>query len=147
MFHIIDNVYLSNLQDALNGSLVLKNKINIVVRLSEDDLHPKVEYYENMTPPINNIEYYNYVLEDNCLYAKEIIQYSKEIFNLIEINSDKNILIHCNEGQSRSVSVIIYYLIKKHNYSFDDALDYIKKIKSDAKPNSVFQKKLRSYFG
>ena len=144
MFRIIDNIYLSNLQDALNGGLIIKNKINIVIRLSEDDMHPLVEYYENMTPPINNIDYYNYVLEDNCLYANEIIQYSKEIFNLIGLNSDKNILIHCNEGQSRSVSVIIYYLMKKHNYTFDDALEYIKKIKADAKPNSAFQKKLRN---
>ena len=107
-------------------------------------MHPLVEYYENMTPSINNIDYYNYVLEDNCLYANEIIQYSKEILNLIGLNSDKNILIHCNEGQSRSVSVIIYYLMKKHNYTFDDASEYIQNIKSDAKPNSVFQKKLHS---
>ena len=144
MFRIIDNIYLSNLQDALNSGLIIKNKINIVIRLSEDDMHPLVEYYENMTPSINNIDYYNYVLEDNCLYANEIIQYSKEILNLIGLNSDKNILIHCNEGQSRSVSVIIYYLMKKHNYTFDDALEYIQNIKSDAKPNSVFQKKLHS---
>lgn len=144
MFRIIDNIYLSNLQDALNSGLIIKNKINIVIRLSEDDMHPLVEYYENMTPSINNIDYYNYVLEDNCLYANEIIQYSKEILNLIGLNSDKNILIHCNEGQSRSVSVIIYYLMKKHNYTFDDALEYIQNIKTDAKPNSAFQKKLRN---
>ncbi len=90
MKHIIDNLFLSNLQDALNPDLIAKNNINIVVRLSEDDKHPASEYYDR------SIEYYNYVLEDNCLYTKEIIQYSKEIYALIESKPDSYILIHCN---------------------------------------------------
>lgn len=145
MKHIIDNIYLSNLQDALNVELIQKNKIKIVVRLSEDCIHPESEYYENMEPPITDIEYHNYELEDNCLYTKEIIQYAKIIYQLIEKNSTKHILIHCNEGQSRSVSVIIYYLMTKYNYSFDDALKCIKNIKSDADPNYGLQRALRNF--
>lgn len=144
MKHIIDSIYLSNLQDALNGDLIRKNKITIVARLSEDNKHPLAEYYENMDPPID-IEYHNYELEDNCLYTKEIIQYSKAIYKLIESNKDAHILIHCNEGQSRSVSVILYYLMTKHNYSFDNALKYIQNIKPDANPNYSFQQALRNF--
>ncbi len=139
MKHIIDNLFLSNLQDALNPDLIAKNNINIVVRLSEDDKHPASEYYDR------SIEYYNYVLEDNCLYTKEIIQYSKEIYALIESKPDSYILIHCNEGQSRSVSVFIYYLMTKHKYSFDDALRYIQHIKPDVNPNYSFEQVLRNY--
>lgn len=37
LFHIIDNIYLSNLISATNFNLVKSNHINIVIRLSEDN--------------------------------------------------------------------------------------------------------------
>jgi protein-tyrosine phosphatase len=136
MFHIIDNIYLSNLRDAENYQLINDNNIKIVIRLSED---------ENKSPYMNNIEFYNFEIEDNLLYKKELIDISEIVYQLIEDNKDKNILIHCNEGQSRSVSVIIYYLIRKYEYDYFKSYDLIKNIKVDAKPNMAFQKVLMSY--
>ena len=45
-------------------------------------------------------------------------------------------------GQSRSVSVIIYYLMKKYKLNYKEAYTYIKNIKNDVKPNNAFMNKL-----
>jgi protein-tyrosine phosphatase len=116
--------------------LINSNNIQIVIRLSEDD---------NKSIYPNAIQFYNFVLEDNCLYKAELLQYSKLIKDIVQRNSNKNILIHCNEGQSRSVSAIIYYLMTTYKLGFDASLNLIKKIKSDAKPNNSFQMALRAF--
>lgn len=136
MFHIIDNIFLSNLRDASNFELINKNKIEIVIRLSEDI---------NKSIYSKNILFYNFEIEDNLLYKKEIIKFSMEIYEIINNNKDKNILIHCNEGQSRSVSVIIFYLMTKYKYNYGKCHSMIKDIKSDINPNMSFQQMLRMY--
>jgi len=137
MFHIIDNIFLSNLRDASNIELINKNKIEIVIRLSEDN---------NKSIYPNNILFYNFEIEDNLLYKKEIIEFSIEIYKIINNNKNKNILIHCNEGQSRSVSVIIFYLMNKYKYDYDKSYSMIKNIKSDINPNMFFQQMLKKYY-
>ena len=135
MYHIIDNIFLSNIQDAHNLGLIKSNNINMVIRLSEDS---------NTSIYPDNIEFYNFEIEDNCLYKKELIRFSETIQYIILANPNKNILIHCNEGQSRSVSVIIFYLMTIHKLSFDQSRDFIKKIKSDIRPNDAFESVLRN---
>lgn len=120
IYHIKDNVYLSNLINAQDDNKIKNKKINIVIRLSEKD---------NQNIYNSSIEFYNFKIEDTHAYKKQIIELSKEIYFIITNNPSKNILIHCNEGQSRSVSIIIYYLCMKYNYNFDDAYNYIKNIK------------------
>ena len=137
LFHVIDNIYLSNLINATNFDLVKSNNINIVIRLSEDN---------NKNIYDDSVIFYNFEIEDNLLYKDTIIEYSKNIYAIILDNPDKNILIHCNEGQSRSVSVIIYYLCKHHNFNFENAYNYIKNIKSDIRPCNAFIFELRKLF-
>jgi len=132
--NIIDNLFISNLQDALR----VRNEFDIVIRLSEDFNKKPISY--------NDIEFYNFELEDNLLFSKEIIEYSKTIYDIIETNPDKRILIHCNEGRSRSVSVIIYYICRKYHLTYEEALDIVKKKKPDIGPNDGFANALRKLF-
>ena len=137
MYHIIDNIFLSNLRDASNIGLINQNNIKIVIRLSEDI---------NKSIYSNNIKFYNFEIEDNFLYKKKIIQFSIEIYDIINKNSNVNILIHCNEGQSRSVSVIIFYLMTKYKYDYNKCHSLIKDIKSDINPNASFITMLKLYY-
>ena len=132
MLHIIDNIYLSNLRDAENFTLIRENNIKIVCRLSEDH---NVSIYGSL------VLFYNFECEDNILSGDDMLTAAKTIFTMID-QTEHNVLVHCNEGQSSSVSVIIYYMMIKHGYSFNESLEYIKSIKSDIKPNSAFKKKL-----
>lgn len=128
IYNIIDNIYLSNLDSALELNKYNPDNINIIIRLSED----------NNKNIYNNIEFFNFELEDNHLYTYELLRYSNQINNIIEKNKDKKILIHCNEGKSRSVSIISLYLIIKKKFTYQDAMVYIMNIKPDININYGF---------
>jgi len=134
MYHIINNVYLSNLLDAENFSLIQTNDIKVVCRLSDD---------RNDSIYGTSVKFYNFECEDNIISANDMIKAAKIISSIID-KTDGNVLVHCNEGQSRSVSVIIYYMITRYGCSFDESLAFIKNIKTDVHPNSSFEKKLRT---
>lgn len=139
MFHIIDNIYLSNLHSAHDPTLISKNNIRVVCRLSEDK-------NENI---YGNIKFYNYEIEDNMLYKIEILRIAEDIAHNIVLPmsaENANVLIHCNEGRSRSVSVIIYYMMTRKGFTYDDALSFIKKIKSDVRPNDAFASILQNFY-
>jgi protein-tyrosine phosphatase len=73
-----------------------------------------------------------------------MIEFAKEIYYIISTSDKtKNILIHCYAGRSRSVTCIIYYLMKKYNYNYDQILNYIKNIKPDVGPNLGFEEELK----
>ena len=135
IYHIIDNIYLSNLDSAESYALVEAANIKSVFRLSEDT---------NKSPYGKDIEFINFEVEDNFLERRNMMKVAERIYDLIRDRSH-NILIHCNMGQSRSVSIIIYYLIRKHKFSFEEAFLYIKAIKSDVKVNSGFERILKDF--
>ncbi|KAK9879889.1 hypothetical protein WA026_008389 [Henosepilachna vigintioctopunctata] len=61
------------------------------------------------------------------------------------VNNCENILVHCNAGVSRSASVIIGYLIYKHNFQFVNALEYVKSVHPSIQPNVGFLKQLEEH--
>ena len=60
-----------------------------------------------------------------------------ECYNFIQnaVLSNESILINCSAGVSRSVSIVIMYLMVKDNLSFDEAFKEIKKYRKQAYPN------------
>lgn len=61
------------------------------------------------------------------------------------ISTNKNILIHCMAGVSRSVSLVAYYLMKKYHIDYDKAITYIKNRRAVANPNESFKYQLKTY--
>jgi len=55
------------------------------------------------------------------------------------------VFIHCNAGISRSASVVIAYLMKKHGMSYQQAFLYLKKRRTVIKPNPGFVQQLKDY--
>lgn len=64
-------------------------------------------------------------------------------------NSPERIcLVHCFKGMSRSVSVIIAYLLSRHSYrfkSFEEALQHVRNVRPIACPNVGFALSLRQF--
>jgi protein phosphatase slingshot len=130
---IIDNIYLGSAYNAASYNTLKKFDIKVII---------------NATAEISNyfpyaFKYYRYSLYDNNKHT--INQYLDDSFNVIKHHQDNtpgNILIHCFMGASRSVSIVIHYLMKTmtnkdgSNYTFDEALQYIKNKRSIINPTN-----------
>lgn len=72
--------------------------------------------------------------------------YVDSVFAKLEeaLKQPSKILIHCFYGQSRSVSILCYYLMKKFNWNYDQTIAYIRQYRPVAEPNSGFVTYLKS---
>jgi protein-tyrosine phosphatase len=95
----------------------------------------------NVTNEINNyypddFVYINYKIDDS--EADNIEEYLDSSYKILKDNSDKNILVHCYMGASRSASIVIYYLMKENNLTFKQAFDILKNKRPLINPNIKF---------
>lgn len=56
------------------------------------------------------------------------------------------VLVHCVQGVSRSVTVIIAYLIFKEKMTYDEASDLVKRVRGIASPNIGFVIQLMLFY-
>ncbi|KAJ7853338.1 protein-tyrosine phosphatase-like protein [Mycena olivaceomarginata] len=61
------------------------------------------------------------------------------------LRSGENVLVHCQQGVSRSASIVIAYLIREHSMTYDAAFTLVKQRRRCIKPNAGFVKTLREW--
>lgn len=61
------------------------------------------------------------------------------------MNSADKVLVHCNAGISRSVTIVIAYLMKQYRLRFADAYEKVRSLRPCAFPNSGFMEQLQAY--
>ena len=86
----------------------------------------------------------NIDIDDNVM--GNILEYFDKIYDFIErcSNNGNSVMISSNQAKSRAPSILIAYLIKKYNLTFDEALEKIKNLKVDIEPNEGFIIKLKA---
>ena len=141
--HILDEIYIGNVYDAHNieklNELNIKNIISAVTGF--DNIYDNT-FNQFSLHLIDNEE-------QNIIHYFEITNFYIDNIVSKNISSDphKNkILIHCICGVSRSVTILIAYIIKKYNYNPTDALELVKKHRSIANPNNNFMNQLWIYY-
>jgi hypothetical protein len=93
----------------------------------------------------SGINYLTLNIRDNvsenieCLFFKCI--------NYINEAKEKQgrVLIHCYKGVSRSVSILISYLIYLYKWTYDEAFDFVQSKRSIANPNIGFYLQLKTF--
>ena len=126
--NIIDNIYLGNFQSH-------KNFNGSIINLSDYDYTINNKY---------NLLRIN--ISDSRDANENIAQYFTKCIDFIETNKDDNILIHCNEGVSRSVIIVLAILIKKYNYDLKNAIEFVKSKRTHpTAPKKHFLKQLLSF--
>ena len=134
---IIDNVYLGNIYCAFNGDLLKKFNIKYILNCSIE------------IPNIYNsyIHYYKLNLNDlGCSINYKSILDSIKFIEKSQLSGNKNILVHCFAGRSRSVSIIICYLINKYNFTAEYALDFIKKKRKFINPSNALFNSCKNFY-
>lgn len=132
MSKIIDYLYLGSYDDIKNK---FYNEINAKLILnvtkeckydSGDIKQIKLEYADN---PNANI--------------LEGIETTLELIHQ-HISKSENVFVHCYMGKSRSVTIILAYLITYQNFTLKEAYDHVKSLRNIC-PNIGFMRKLMSY--
>jgi protein tyrosine/serine phosphatase len=124
--HIIDSIYVGNAQ-SLTDEWVKNNVQNII------SLFETKEAYEHT---------HNFFFIDRPKIC--VLPWAKKIYPLL-LKLDKPILVHCAQGKSRSVAIVLFYMMKKHNLTFDESFAIMEKQRSDIKLNKGFRKQLQSW--
>nr|CCA23229.1 conserved unknown protein putative [Albugo laibachii Nc14] len=142
--HIIDHVYLGSRQHARGYDMLKQLNITHILNVTPS----------RDTDPISGVPNF-FEKKKLFIYRRCAIFDSKseDLVPIIEssvefIENAKHygrILVHCNKGISRSVSLVVAYVIKYHGLSYDEALSLVKKKRPIASPNTTFLNQLRAY--
>ena len=133
---LTDFLYISGYKTASTASDLQNLKITNIINCSGD-------LCENLS--FSGIDYLTLNIRDNvsenieCLFFKCI--------NYINEAKEKKgkVLIHCYKGVSRSVSVLISYLIFLNKWTYDEAFDFVQSKRAIANPNIGFYLQLKTF--
>jgi len=67
------------------------------------------------------------------------------IEDALAADPNNRVYVHCFAGVSRSVSVVLAYLMQQHCMTFDQALTFVRQSRPCANPNRIFQPLLRVF--
>jgi protein-tyrosine phosphatase len=141
---ILSYLYLGSKQDAKSLStlqkLNIKSIINCTPKRSDDPENGCSNYYEKS----KQFVYCRIPVFDNR--GENILKYLDMSYKFIEENRHYgNILVHCHKGISRSVSIVIGYMMKKNDLNYEESLTHIQMFRPIAQPNESFEEQLRTY--
>lgn len=142
--HIIDNIYIGSAINAASYDTLKENNIGMILNMTRglpnfyegclndnevDDFNYGEFYYKKYDIEDDNQEsiydYFDKTLEDIKLYQKVV--------------PEKNILIHCFMGASRSASIIINYLMKEKDMPFAIAIKHMLDKREIVNPTNKFR--------
>ena len=125
--HIIDNVYVGN-----------------IFSFGDNNFIAGLDQIISLVKPPSSMKHNNFIpiLFDDMDYV-DILPYAERVFALLE--TGKKTLVHCLAGRSRSCAVVLYYIMKKHNKTFQEAHDILKAKRVDTCINRGFIRTLQQY--
>lgn len=133
--HVIDNIYIGNSLNASNYYELSDRGITHIINVSEE--------ISNYFP--DDFEYYRIPVSDTNDASLE--NYFPDALNFIdrarEYDFGRNVLIHCFMGSSRSATIVLIYLIRVHNMTFDEAYSFLKNLRPVVNLNVTFADELR----
>lgn len=137
--------HISHVCDGLFVGSVFATKPGVI-----KDLNIKTVISLGATPAIHKpgIEYHFEDIDDNTQSAHKLL------YNVIpkylpiireKTNNYINVLVHCSAGKSRSVSIVLAYLIKYKSMTYSEAIDHVTQLRPSIYPNYGFREVLKEF--
>ncbi|MDY6778118.1 MAG: dual specificity protein phosphatase [Candidatus Nanohaloarchaea archaeon] len=123
MDQVADHVYVGDYRDAQQEQRLKEAGISTVINLSK-----------RPSPELDGIETIHLPLDDSWKNEQEAFNRAFETV-LDNISEEKNVLIHCNMGVSRSVSVTAAAIAARDGMSLREALHQIEEQHPRANPH------------
>ncbi|CAI9118589.1 OLC1v1020179C1 [Oldenlandia corymbosa var. corymbosa] len=132
---IEEGLYLGSLGAASNKSALKSLNITHILTVA------------NSLPPVHANDFVYKIVDIPDREDVKISQYFDDCFEFIDDAKKKGggVLVHCFVGRSRSVTIVVAYLMKKHGMSLSQALDHVRSKRPVASPNKGFMSQLMDF--
>lgn len=132
---ILPYLYLGTEWNASNYDSLIRDRVTHILNVSSevDNFFPDSFKYLNIR--VIDIEETDLLKEFDR--SNKFIQEAKE--------QGSSCLVHCKMGVSRSASIVLAYLMKESNLSFNEAFTFAKQKRSCINPNMGFREQLLTY--
>ena len=130
---ITPRIYLGDIEGAANRDLLKRKGITHIVNLSyNDNFYPAdFKYLKIDIEDEDNVNIYQYFAPTKAFIDKALSDKKSKVF------------VHCMAGISRSVTIVVAYLMNEMTYR--EALAYVRSKRSIANPNPGFIRQLQIY--
>lgn len=130
--HIIDHIYLGSCKSALEA-VDHRPDIKYILNLSQYRLYAPEKRVMELD------------VEDEPEFPIELCFSTAHRFIAEAKKNNTAVLVHCRAGISRSATIVISYMMKYYNFSFDAAYAHVFARRNVIRPNDGFLIKLREY--
>jgi protein-tyrosine phosphatase len=91
-----------------------------------------------------NMDWHRLVIDDDK--DEKISQHFFDVHKIISeaLSQNKNVIVHCAAGMSRSPTLVIAYLMIENRWSYEAAYGYVRSRRGIVEPNIGFAKQLKS---
>ncbi|KAG7086182.1 hypothetical protein E1B28_002140 [Marasmius oreades] len=131
------SLFLGSLSAIEDPSVLRQNRISVIVQVIDAP----------WVPPLDEKEFSCYKIPVLDATSVDLAPYLESVCAFIEgsLRSGRGVLVHCQQGVSRSTSIVIAYLIRYKLMSYDQAFEFVLKRRPCAQPNSGFVVALREW--
>jgi len=123
----------ADLLDALQISVVIS-------ALTEEEY----EDYMISREDFPGIAWHRFVIDDD--QDEKISEHFFTVYKIISqaLTDNKNVIVHCAAGMSRSPTLVIAYLMIENRWCYEEAFNFVKRRRPIAEPNIGFVKQLKA---
>ncbi|KAI0065061.1 phosphatases II [Artomyces pyxidatus] len=130
-------LYLGSISAVLDSTILQQHGIHHLVQVLDVPWLPKSE----------NDGYQCYRMDILDIESQDLRPHLEDAVEYIDsaLRRGQNVLVHCQQGVSRSAAIVIAYLIRKRGMSYDTATAFVLKRRPCIKPNSGFVRCLKDW--
>ncbi|KDO33498.1 hypothetical protein SPRG_02306 [Saprolegnia parasitica CBS 223.65] len=138
LVEILPHLYLGSIGAGANYEALVRLRITHILVASETIVFPFEDKPEGFV-------YERVAIADVPSASIEAHFAASNAFIERTTTSGGNVLVHCFAGKSRSVTLILAYLMAHYGYSLGDALAHVRSLRPQAQPNQGFMRQLEAY--
>jgi predicted protein tyrosine phosphatase len=142
IFHVKDKLFWGSRGSAADIDVLTSRGIGAIVNLAVESveknkmiIHPSMNY---MMIPLRDSDN-----PDDIRIFKATLSSVLQFIHL-HLQQKRAVLVHCEQGVSRSTAYILAHLVT-HGYALKEALEFLRSIRANAKPNNGFMRALVSF--
>lgn len=137
MSKIFDNLWIGGVEDVYNPIFIKSVLPTHIINCTVNERM----YYGEFICKRNRIE----LCDDDTDDLNKFINGAKILDEYLN-EKDSRVIVHCAAGMSRSVTLVLTWMIMYKKYTFDQAYDYVAEKRSIMRPNKYYINFLKNMY-